>query len=141
MSASTSFLPPFGLGMCEPKKLVRKKASPEKDVQKAIQQAFRLRYNIGLVHIDSGGAGFRSGQGKGQGGFSATPAGFPDLVGVFPPSGRAVYVEVKAPGNKPTELQTRMLDLLRSKGAIAFCADSADSALAQFETAAMRKAV
>jgi hypothetical protein len=126
---------PWGLGMCAPKKAPKRKASPEKDVQKTIQQAFRLQFNIGLVHIDAGGAGFRSGQGAGQGGHSATPAGFPDLVGVVPPSGRAIYIEVKAPGNKPTDIQTRMLDLLRNKGAIAFWADSVESALGQFKQA------
>jgi hypothetical protein len=128
-------LPPFGLGMCAPKKPTRKKASPEKDIQKAIQQAFRLRYTIALVHVDSGAASMRQGQGKGQGGHSATPAGFPDLVGVVPPQGWAIYVEVKAPGNRPTELQTRMLELLRNKGAIAFWADSVESACQQFEQA------
>lgn len=117
----------------QPVKKRTKKPAPEKLVQRAIVDAFRLRYRVALVHVDSGAAGMRRGQGAGQGGYSATPAGFPDLVGVLPPSGRAVYVEVKAPGNRPTELQTRMLDALRLKGAIAFWADSVDSALAQFE--------
>ena len=128
-------LPPFGLGMCAPKRSSKPKAQPEKAVQKAIQQAFRLRYNIALVHVDSGAAGMRRGQAQGQGGHSATPAGFPDLVGVVPPQGWAVYVEVKTPGNRPTELQARMLELLRAKGAIAFWADSVESACAQFEQA------
>ena len=111
--------------------------APEKLVQKAIQEAFRLRYRVALVHVDSGAAGMRRGQGAGQGGYSATPAGFPDLVGVLPPSGRAVYVEVKAPGNRPTELQTRMLDALRAKGAVAFYADSVESAIQKFEEQAL----
>lgn len=122
--------PPLG-GFCAPKK-TRKKAQPEKAVQKAIQDAFRLRYQIALVHVDSGAAGMRRGQAAGAGGFSSTPAGFPDLVGVIPPSGRAIYIEVKAPGGKPTGLQVRMLDALRSKGAVAFWADSVESALQQF---------
>ena len=129
----TSFGPPTST-WCTPKKF-RTGPTPESLVQKAIVQAFRLKHNIALVHVDSGGAGFRAGQARGQGGHSATPAGFPDLHGPYPPSGRAVYIEVKAPGNKPTELQTRMLQLLASKGAIAFWADSVDSALAQFEAA------
>ena len=136
----STFHPLFGLGMCEPKKAKPKKASPEKAVQKAIQQAFRLRYNIALVHVDSGAAGMRQGMARGQGGHSATPSGFPDLVGVVPPSGRAVYVEVKAPGNKPTPTQTAMLELLRNKGAVAFWADSVESACAQFEQAMRVKA-
>ena len=129
------FNPPFGLGMCAPKRVSKPKAHPEKDVQKTIQQAFRLQHNVALVHVDSGGASFRQGQAVHQGGHSATPAGFPDLVGVIPPTGRALYIEVKAPGGKPTELQIRMLELLRGKGAIAFWADSVESALFQFDQA------
>ncbi len=121
--------PPLG-GFCTPVK--KRTSSPEKAVQRAIQDAFRLRYRIALVHVDSGAAGMRKGQGAGMGGHSATPAGFPDLVGVVPPSGRAVYIEVKAPGNVPTAAQTQMLAMLASKGALAFWADSVDSALAQF---------
>lgn len=133
-----TFVPPFGLGMCEPKRQPKRKAQPEKAVQKAIQDAFRLKFNIALVHVDSGAAGMRRGQAAGAGGHSSTPAGFPDLVGCFPPSGRAVYIEVKAPGNKPTELQTRFLEVLRSKGAIAFWADSVESALSQFQEQSRR---
>jgi VRR-NUC domain len=126
--------PPLG-GLCEPKK-PKKKASPEKDVQAAIQDAFRVQHQVALVHVDSGGAGMRRGCAAGAGGYSSTPAGFPDLVGVVPPTGRALYIEVKAPGCKPTDLQLRMLALLKSKGAVAFWADSVISALAQFKEAA-----
>lgn len=110
----------------------KKGPSPERLVQKAIQDAFRLKFQIALVHVDAGAAGMRQGQAAGAGGYSATPAGFPDLVGVIPPHGRAIYIEVKAPGNKPTDLQTRFLAALAAKGAVAFWADSVDSALAQF---------
>jgi len=126
-----SYSPPLG-GFCEPKPKKRK-AQPEKAVQRAIQDAFRLKHRIALVHVDSGAAGMRQGQARGAGGYSATPAGFPDLVGVVPPSGRAIYIEVKAPGDKPTELQVRMLAFLAAKGAIAFWASSVAEALAQFE--------
>jgi len=123
--------PVWGLGLCAPKR--KRKAQPEKAVQRAIQDAFRLKFNIALVHVDSGAAGMRQGRAAGQGGYSSTPAGFPDLVGVVPPSGRAIYIEVKAPGGKPTNAQVSMLALLVAKGAIAFWADSVVSALAQFE--------
>jgi len=126
-----SYSPPLG-GFCEPKPKKRK-AQPEKAVQRAIQDAFRLKHRIALIHVDSGAAGMRQGRGAGQGGYSSTPAGFPDLVGVVPPNGRAIYIEVKAPGSKPTNAQVSMLALLVAKGAIAFWADSVVSALAQFE--------
>ena len=121
-------------GFCAPTR--KRKAQPERAVQKAIQDAFRLQHRIALVHVDSGAAGMRQGCARGAGGYSATPAGFPDLLGVVPPHGRAIYIEVKAPGGKPTELQVRMLDALRAKGAVAFWADSVASALAQFLEAA-----
>ena len=123
--------PPLG-GFCTPKRKAKSR-TPERLVQRAIQDAFRLHYQVALVHVDSGAAGMRQGQARGAGGYSATPAGFPDLVGVVPPSGRAIYIEVKAPGCKPTELQLRMLAALAAKGAIAFWADSVASALLQFE--------
>lgn len=129
-----TFVPPFGLCMCEPKR-PKKKPTPEKAVQKAIQDAFRLKFGIALVHVDSGAAGMRRGLGAGQGGHSATPAGFPDLVGVVPPIGRAIYIEVKAAGGKLTQAQESMLAILKAKGAIAFWADSVASALAQFDQA------
>ena len=136
----TYTLPPYGVGTCDPVRKRKAKANPERLVQKDIQDAFRLRYRIALVHVDAGGASFRSGEARGQGGFSATPAGFPDLVGVIPPTGRAIYIEVKAAGKKPTTIQANFLELLREKGAVAFWADSLDSALAQFEAALRRTA-
>jgi hypothetical protein len=114
----------------------KRSPGPEKLIQRAICESFRLKYRIALVHIDSGGASFRSGRSSGAGGYSPTPAGFPDLVGVIPPTGRGLYIEVKAPGKKPTELQNRYLALLQAKGAIAFWADSVESAIRQYEEAA-----
>ena len=105
---------------------------PEKVVQKAIQQAFKVKHQVVLIHIDAGAAGMR---GQNAYGHSGIPAGFPDLMGVIP-GGRALFIEVKAPGNKPTELQLRHLEAFRAKGAMAFWADSVESALQQFQEAA-----
>ena len=108
------------------------RAHPERDVQRAICDLFRMRYNIHFVHIDAGGAGWRSVESGGGRGHSGIPAGFPDLLGVIPPSGRAIYVEVKAPGGKPTPAQLHYLDMVRSRGAVAFWADSTDTAVARY---------
>ena len=105
----------------------------ERQVEAAIQEAFRFRYRITLWKIDAGGRGLRSAGQKGARGSTGIPAGFPDLLGLEPVSGRAVFVEVKRPGGKPAPHQAMFLALLRSMGAVAFCADSVDSALRQFE--------
>ena len=104
----------------------------ERDIQRAIVRAFLVKYRIVLFHADSGGAGMRSGLSEGVRAYTSLPAGFPDLLGVIP-GGRALFVEVKRPGNKPTDLQTRFLESFRLKGAVAFWADSVESALQQFE--------
>ena len=119
----------WGLGLCAPTK--KRKPSThllERDVQKAIQDAFRLRHQIALVHADPGNSRINGG-----GRFSSIPEGYPDLVGIVPPSGRFLAIEVKVPGKVPTELQLRMLAAMRGKGAIAFWASSVAEALAQSE--------
>lgn len=106
----------------------------EKDVQRAIQEAFWAKYRIELVATDAGGKGFR-GNGGNMRGHSGIPSGFPDLVGVIPPSGRAVYIEVKRPGSKVVigSLQQGWLLKLCTWGAVAFWASSVDSAINQYE--------
>lgn len=44
-------------------------------------------------------------------------AGLPDIVGVL--NGRFVALEVKRPGNGPTELQTYTIEKLQAAGAVA----------------------
>lgn len=92
----------------------------------------KLQFGVVMITIDSGGAGMRQGQAKGCGGWSCTPPGFPDLLGVIPGSGRACFIECKRPGNKPTEAQAAFLAIVKAKGAIAYWADSVTSALSQF---------
>ncbi len=104
----------------------------ERQVESAIQEAFRFRHRITLWKIDAGGRGLRSAGPKVSRGSTGIPAGFPDLLGLEPVSGRAVFIEVKRPGGKPAPHQAAFLALLRGMGAVAFWADSVDSALRQF---------
>lgn len=104
----------------------------ERQVESAIQEAFRFRHRITLWKIDAGGRGLRSAGPKASRGSTGIPAGFPDLLGLEPVSGRAVFIEVKRPGGKPAPHQAAFLALLRGMGAVAFWADSVDSALRQF---------
>lgn len=106
----------------------------EKSVQRAIIEAFWAKYRIELVPTDAGGKGFRGKNGAIHG-HSGIPSGFPDLVGVIPPTGRAIYIEVKRKGNKviPGGLQDGWLQKLFNSGAVSFWADSVDMAIGMYE--------
>ncbi len=104
----------------------------ERDIQAAIIEAFWLKLRIRLDPIDAGGKGFRGV--SGGRGHSSIPAGFPDLLGAFPPHGTMVSIEVKRPGQKPTKAQRDFLERRKTEGGIAFYAWSVDSALEQFDS-------
>jgi hypothetical protein len=55
--------------------------------------------------------------------------GVPDRIIVG--NGQVMFLELKSPGEKPTQLQLRELDLIRAAGALALWADSWE--LAQLE--------
>lgn len=50
-----------------------------------------------------------------------SPPGIPDLLICY--RGRFVAIEVKMPGKKPTEMQTRVMEEICAAGGIAFVAD------------------
>lgn len=52
-----------------------------------------------------------------------------DITGHRISDGRAIYVEVKLPGEKPRRDQQEFLDAMRNSGAIAGCAHSVEEAL------------
>lgn len=54
-------------------------------------------------------------------------AGVPDRI-VFLPGGRIIFVELKAPGEKPTALQERIHHMLLSLGADVRVVDSLEAA-------------
>lgn len=105
----------------------------ERDVERAIVLAFWYKFRIHLFKTDAGAAGMRQGKPNGAGGYTGMPAGFSELLGAIPPHGRAIFLEVKRPGRKPTAAQRAFLESRRAEGAVAFWADSVDSALRQFE--------
>lgn len=53
-----------------------------------------------------------------------------DIMGHRISDGRALYIEVKLPGEEPREDQQKFLDAMRRTGAIAGCAHSVEEALA-----------
>lgn len=60
---------------------------------------------------------------------SGAEAGHTDLCGCLPPTGRAWYIEIKRPGNKPTPLQAKFIAARLAEGAIADWADSVEKVL------------
>lgn len=53
-----------------------------------------------------------------------------DIFGHRKSDGKAIYIEVKLPGEKPRDDQERFLMAMRAAGAIAGCAHSIEEALA-----------
>ena len=103
----------------------------ERDIQQAIRQAFWMMHRIRLMPIDAGGVGMRS-AGSSHVGATGIPPGFPDLLGIIPASGRAIFVEVKRQGQKPRVNQVEFLAWANRQNAVAFWASSVDDALRQF---------
>lgn len=52
-----------------------------------------------------------------------------DIMGHRLSDGKAIYIEVKMPGEHPREDQRKFLDAMRRTGAIAGCAHSVEEAL------------
>ena len=55
-----------------------------------------------------------------------------DISGITLPSGRRIEIEVKRPGNKPTEDQKAWIAMIREQGGIAFWCDSLDKCMELF---------
>lgn len=55
--------------------------------------------------------------------YSQFSTGYPDRI-VMLPGGRTFWVELKAPGKKPTKLQTEMHEKLRKLGQVVLVIDS-----------------
>ncbi len=125
----------------------RAKKVTEKDIEKAIVQAFKLQHRLSLCKTDAGGQGVKGLHAAPPGwllealGIPALPfgllpallipPGFPDLTGRLP-DGRWVFIEVKKPGGTFREGQKVFLEARRMEGHIAFHARSVDEALAKF---------
>lgn len=121
---------------------------PEALIEKAIQEAFLLKYRVKLHKTDSGGITEKRGAMKCPAGllealglpkampfgieaWIALPLGFSDLTGYLGGS-RFIFIEVKAPGGRFRPGQKEFLEARRAEGHVAFRADSVESALSQF---------
>ena len=77
----------------------------ERDVERKLVRAVRDAGGLALKFVSPG------------------MAGVPDRLLLFP-GGRAVFCEVKAPGEKPRPLQVHRMDLLRGLGFKVYIADN-----------------
>jgi len=102
----------------------------EASIQAGIREALGLepdlvlwRNNTGIAthHDASTGREFRVRYGL--------CVGSSDLIGILGPAGRLVALEVKRPGEKPTDEQARFLALVRRQGGFATVVCSAEQAL------------
>jgi hypothetical protein len=99
----------------------------EKDIQNAIVAYLRTRYGAVVIRYNSGVMESDGPGGKRFTKFNDAP-GHSDLGGVLP-GGRAFYMEIKRPGNRPTEKQQAFLDRMAKAGAIvgvATCLEDVD---------------
>jgi hypothetical protein len=55
--------------------------------------------------------------------------GVSDIIGLLPPNGRFLAIEVKRPGGKPTQEQQNFIDAVNRAGGLAFVAFSVDDVL------------
>lgn len=91
------------------------KSPRESDIQRSILDYLALlrilcwRNNSGAVAL---------GEGKSRRYVRYGQKGSSDILGVLPPSGRLLCIEVKRPGNRPTEHQTAWLERMRAAGAV-----------------------
>lgn len=133
----------------ERKKKAKKSLNPlEKDIQKAGIEAFAMLHRVHLYPMDAGGKsvkgiiaiypkwlrdklGIPNHLPFGLSAWLHVPPDFPDTIGITP-DGTWVFIEWKRKGAKPTAGQLRYIDTLQDLGAIAFWADSVDSALEQY---------
>ena len=111
---------------------VRHRAAPkpsteptEKEIQSAILDYLRLHPKVAFVGRFNRGVMQSSYQGRESYVQFNTLRGFPDIHGCLK-GGRALYIEVKRPGRKPTEDQAAFLAKAEAAGALAITATSAE---------------
>jgi hypothetical protein len=99
------------------------KAARESDLVKACLQLLRLR-GVVAWRTNSGAAVY-SATATARGRFVrfAGARGLSDIIGLLPPHGRLLALEVKRPGRKPTADQAGFLDAVRAAGGLALVVD------------------
>lgn len=89
----------------------------EADLQAA---AMDLMAGLGFPPIRINSGGIRTPEGRYV---RLAPAGTSDILSIVPVSGRFLAVEIKRPGNEPTEAQREFLRTIRRLGGVAVWID------------------
>lgn len=84
-------------------------AKKENSLQSAILEYLKGNPRKGIKGIGGWWLNF-------HGGSVFMPRGIPDIIGCF--KGRFIALEVKRPGEQPTKLQAKTLELLQAAGAV-----------------------
>lgn len=103
----------------------------ESDIQKQILQYLSL---LGIVHWrqNSGAFVVPAGAGSRRRYVRAGMPGVSDIIGLLP-NGRFLAIEVKRPGEQPTELQQAFLSAVNHSGGLAFVARSVNDVQSTLE--------
>lgn len=102
----------------------------EKDIQKSILDYLELRH-VPHWRANTGAAWLPGRGGKPQlvrFGFR----GVSDILGILPPSGRWLAIEVKRPGKEPTADQKWFLTMIRDNGGLVIVAHSVEDVIRGF---------
>lgn len=103
----------------------------EKDIQKDILQYLHIRGFVAWRQNQGAASGEHNGK-KRFFRFCSMP-GISDVLGIIPPEGLFLAVEVKRPGKKPSLEQQMFLDTVRLAGGIAIVATSVDDVIHELE--------
>ena len=96
----------------------------ERDIQRAILDLLHAR---GVIAWKAGSGGFRvTAPGQRERYVKMGHTGVADIIGVLPPLGRMLAVEVKRPGEVATAEQANFLTTVRQAGGRAFVATSCE---------------
>lgn len=102
---------------------------PERAIQGQILQYLHYR-GVKAYRINAGM--IPTGEKRSRRMIRLAPKGFSDIMGVMP-GGRAIFVECKAEGGKPTQFQEMFLDEMRQQGAVCIVARSIDDVERELE--------
>lgn len=111
--------------------MARRRAAPEQEIQRAIVQHLKLRAVPGVFWFAVPNGGYRSPIEAAILKATGTRAGVPDLC--FIHGGRSYFLELKAPGGRPTENQLECIEALNLAGAFCCIAEGLDRAIAILE--------